>query len=133
MWCEVKRRRLSADELAPLVVEAIVRAVIARDYLADPEKFEKFFLREICAQLDDSKDPDQLLKKWEQAIVHRRPEDLPHVDLARLGGEVVAEIGSEVVAEMRRQLVDSKNPEKLIKKWGRAVWDQRFEDLPHVM
>jgi hypothetical protein len=121
MWCEVKRRQPSDDELAVAFIEALVRAVIARDYRADPEKF---IFREICAQLDASKDPQQLLEKWERAMVDRRPKGLPHVDLARLG--------SEVVVEIRRHLLDSKNPEELIEKWARAVWDQRFEDLPHV-
>lgn|SRR5262249_12514548 len=120
MWCEVKRRRMSDNELAFVFVDALVRAVIERDYRADPEKF---IVREISAQLDASKDPDQLLKKWERALADRRPKDLPHVHLAR--------VGSEVLTEVRKQLLDSKNPEGLIKKWARELWNQRFEDLPH--
>jgi len=34
---------------------------------------------EIKRQLRDSKNPNQLLTKWARAIVHQRPDDLPHV------------------------------------------------------
>jgi hypothetical protein len=39
---------------------------------------------------------------------------------------------SDVVGEVFRQLNDSNDPVQLFKKWARAVWEQRFEDLPHV-
>lgn len=38
----------------------------------------------------------------------------------------------DVVAEIFRQLLDSKKPDQLFKKWTRALRDQRFDDLPHV-
>ena len=40
---------------------------------------------------------------------------------------------SDVFAEMLRQLVDSKDPKQLLLKWSRALADDRFEDLPHVL
>jgi hypothetical protein len=121
MWCGVKRNRLSRRETGLIFIEGILRAVIARDYRADPDRF---ILREICRQLRESEDPDRLVKKWERARVARHPEDLPRIDLAHAG--------SHILVEIRRQLLDSKNPEQLLKKWARALWDQRFEDLPHV-
>jgi hypothetical protein len=39
----------------------------------------------------------------------------------------------DVTAEIIRQLLDSKNPAKLIEKWARALRDQRLNDLPQVL
>jgi predicted DNA-binding transcriptional regulator AlpA len=39
---------------------------------------------------------------------------------------------SDIVGEVFRQLNDSNNPVQLFEKWARAVWEQRFEDLPQV-
>lgn len=116
----MKRKRLRRLEVGREFIPAIVNALIERDYRADPDRF---ILREICRQLRESEDPDRLLKKWERARVDQHPENLPRIDLAHVGSDILAEI---------RRLLDSKNPEQLLKKWARALWDQRFDDLPHI-
>jgi hypothetical protein len=118
----MRRRPRGLNDGALAVIEGTVLEIIWRDYSAD--LMDRVILPEILRQLRDSKDPDQLLKKWERAIVDRRPDDLPRVDLAYAGGDVFAEI--------YRQLRDSENPEQLLKKWGRAIVDRRPDDLPRV-
>jgi hypothetical protein len=98
------------------VVEASLR-----DYRTDPEGM---IIGQICRQLDESEDLDQLLKKWERAVIDRRSEDLPRVDLARHG--------TEVAREICRQLSESKNPKQFLRKWARALVDGRLDDLPLV-
>src|SRR6266542_201794 len=53
-WCDVKRKR-SHVEVHNAFIEGIVRAVIARDYRADPARF---IVRDIDRQLRESEDPD---------------------------------------------------------------------------
>jgi predicted DNA-binding transcriptional regulator AlpA len=103
-WCEERRFGLIALEWS--VIEGTVLAVIERDYRDNP-------------------DNDQLLKKWERAMRAGKREDLPRIDLSRLG--------SDILGEILRQLVDSKNPKQLLRKWARALLDGRFEDLPHAL
>jgi hypothetical protein len=121
-WCEQSVLRLPLHGLGRGITEAIVRQVIARDYQADPEGF---VARELNRQLHESEDPDELYKKWERGWVEERPEDLPRVDLAHLG--------CDVVVEMRRQILDSEDPDQLITRWARALVEGRPEDLPRVL
>jgi hypothetical protein len=80
MWCAVKSKRLTGDELMLECIKAIIAGVTRREF-------------------DRGADPPQ---------------------------------PSDVVGEVFRQLNDSDDPVQLFKKWARAVWEQRFEDLPHV-
>jgi predicted DNA-binding transcriptional regulator AlpA len=117
-WCETARS--DPSERIKTVIHATVLEVIVRDGL-----LEKNILREVCRQLAESEDPDQLLKKWKRAIVEGRLEDLPHLDRAHLGLHVATEIF--------RQLRDSSDPVQLLKKWERAIVDRRPEDLPRAL
>jgi predicted DNA-binding transcriptional regulator AlpA len=119
-WCEERRFGLIALEWS--VIEGTVLAVIERDYRDNPDKI---VFQEIQRRLAESDDPDQLLKKWERAMRAGKREDLPRIDLSRLG--------SDILGEILRQLVDSKNPKQLLRKWARALLDGRFEDLPHAL
>src|SRR5437870_5613876 len=66
IWCEVKKRRLSYEELFLEFLRAVVRAVSARDREADvPSRSD--IVGEIFRQLLDSKNPGRLIKKWGQA------------------------------------------------------------------
>ena len=118
-WCEERRLGLIALEWS--VIEGTVLAVIERDYRANPDKI---IFQEICRQLGESEDPDQSLRKWERAMREGSGENLPRIDLARLG--------SDILSEILRQLLDSKNPKQLLTKWAQALVDGRFEDLPHA-
>jgi hypothetical protein len=75
-WCEMRRSRPNPNELKLAVIECAVLDIILRDYSGD---LDRVILPQICRQLLESEDPDQLLKKWARAIVHQRPDDLPHV------------------------------------------------------
>jgi len=119
-WCKDSRLTLIALEWS--VIENTVLVVIERDYRANPDKI---VLQEIDRQLGESDDPDQLLKKWERAMRDGNRQDLPRIDLARLG--------SDILGEILRQLLDSKNPKQLLRQWGRAVIDGHVEDLPQVL
>jgi len=122
-WCN--RRRGGLDAWMWTVIEATVLAVVARDCSANPEKIEKIIAQETQRQLDESDDPDRLLKKWELAMKDGNPENLPPVDLLRV-------MGSDILAEMMRQLVDSEHPGRLLTRWQRACADQRCDDLPYI-
>jgi len=122
LWCEIRLTRLNPNELKLAVIEAAVLDIILRDCSGD---LERVIVPEILRQLRDSKDPDQLLKKWERAMAERRPDDLPHVDLAYAGRDAFAEIC--------RQLRDSKNRDQLLKEWGWAIVDRSPDDLPRVL
>jgi len=115
------RPRQNPDDFVITVIKAIVLQAFLCDYRADPDGV---MVRELFRQLYESTDAEELLEKWERAVVHRRSEDLPRVDLARHG--------SEVAREICRQLSESKNPKQLLRKWARALVDGRLDDLPLV-
>ena len=117
----MRRSRPNPNELKLAVIECAVLDIILRDYSGD---LDRVILPQICRQLLESEDPDQLLKKWARAFVDQCPDDLPRVGLAYAG--------RDTFAEMKRQLRESEDPDQLLKKWARAIVHQRPDDLPHV-
>ena len=117
-WCNTERDRIKQPELWLDIIEATVRAIRERD-------LDKIVVWEIARQRRDSKDPDQLEKKWRRWMADQRPEDRPRINLARAA--------RHIFAELWRQLDDSKDPVQLVRKWQRALVDGRFNHLPHVL
>ena len=99
------------------VIELTVLAVRERD-------LDKIIRWEMRRQVRESKDPDQLGKKWKRASVTRRSDDLPRFNLARAARHIFAEIWGE--------LDQSKDPVQLVRKWQQALVSGHLEDLPHI-
>ena len=115
-WCRTERYRVNQVELCLDIIEATVGAVRQRD-------LDKMIRWEISRQHRESKDPDQLVRKWQRWMVHQRPEDRP-LALGRATRYIFAEIYG--------QFTESKDPVLLLRKWQRALVDGHPEDLPRV-
>jgi hypothetical protein len=116
-WYKTERDRVNQIELWLDIIELTVHAVRERD-------LDKIMRWEMRRQIRESKDPDQLVKKWQRASVRRCSEDLPRFNLARAARHIFAEVW--------RQLDESKDPVQLVRKWQRALVSGHLEDLPHV-
>jgi len=117
-WCKTERDRVNQTELWLDIIELTIHAVRERD-------LDKIIRWEMRRQVRESKDPDQLVKKWQRASVRRRSEDLPRFNQARAVRHIIAEVWT--------QLDESKDPVQLLRKWQRALVEGRSEDLPRVI
>jgi hypothetical protein len=121
-WCEAKLSRGGGIYELVGVIAGIALEILCRDCPTDLA--DKLILAEIDRQLCEAKDPDQLLKKWAQALADGCRDDLPRINLASAC--------SDISAELWRLLLESKDPGQLLKKWGQAIVDHRPDDLPRV-
>jgi hypothetical protein len=125
-WCE--RPRWDEDQRFCDIIKATRNEIMLRDYLPHLEGLIHQELRsQMRRQVNESDDPDELLKKWKRATVQERGDYF-----RRAGRVLLARLSNDVMKELARQLLDSKDPGQLLKNWAQAIAGRRPEDLPRV-